>query len=64
MSIKTEDASEFLLATAEINGVACATVADGHVLIFKRAKLEEILRSVGDEEQQIVIFVKRPKMQG
>ncbi len=63
MSIKTEDASEFLLAAAEANGVACATVDDGHVLIFKRAKLEEILRSVGDREQ-VVIFVKRPNMQG
>lgn len=63
MSIKTDDATEFLLEAAEANGVACATVTDGHVLVFKRTKLEEVLKTTGDRET-VVIFVKRPTMQG
>lgn len=64
MSIKTDDEADFLNAAADASGVACATVKDGHVLIFKRSKLEEILKSLGPDKEKVVIFVKRPDMQG
>lgn len=63
MSIKTDDEADYLNAAADASGVACATVKDGHVLIFKRSKLEEIIKSIGDKDK-VVIFVKRPDMQG
>ena len=63
MSVKTEDSAEFLLANADINGVACATVKDGHVLVFTEAALQGLLARVG-ADKKLVVFIKRPDMQG
>lgn len=60
--VKSENESEFLLAMAEQNGVACATVSDGHVLVFKRSTLEKILAQT-EGKDTLTIFVKRPEMQ-
>lgn len=62
MAAKTENEGEYLSELADLNGVSCATVKDGHVLVFKRSKLEQILRDIGDKEK-VVIFIKRPDMQ-
>lgn len=60
--MKTDNESEFLLAMAEKNGVACATVSDGHVLVFKRSALEKILAQT-EGKDVLTIFIKRPEMQ-
>lgn len=60
--VKTDNEIDFLLKIAEQNGVACATVSDGHVLVFKRSALEKILTQTEGKET-LTIFVKRPEMQ-
>ncbi len=60
MAVKTDDGVEYLKALADVQGVACASVTDGHVLIFKKWKLEEILKAIG-EKDQAVVFVQRPE---
>jgi hypothetical protein len=54
-----KDAAEFLIKTLEAQGVACSTVKDGHVLMFKRSVLQNMLDSHPDQDE-FVIFVKRP----
>ncbi len=49
---------EFLLELVKLNGVACSTVKDGHVLVFKREFLQNLLDGNGNKE--FAIFVKRP----
>lgn len=58
MSGKKNDIADFLLDAVERDGVACSTVSDGHVLIFKRAKLQEILAQHPNDEK-LIIFVER-----
>lgn len=53
----SDEAAEYLLTLAEKNGVATATVKDGHVLIFKRDYLKRMLEA--DNADTFTIFVKR-----
>lgn len=53
-----EETAEFITELADKNGVACATVKDGHVLLFKRKTLRELIEKFPDKET-IAIFVKR-----
>lgn len=57
----TDEAAEYLLTLAKAQGVACATVKDGHVLVFQRDHLKRIAE--GGDSETLVIFVKRPAMQ-
>jgi hypothetical protein len=51
-------AVDFFVEMGEQKGVAVSTVTDGHVILFKRAFLEQILRdNPGDE---LMLFVRRP----
>ena len=50
---------EFFQALVETQGVACTTVSDGHVLMFKRSFLQAMLDKDADKEK-FIIFVKRP----
>jgi hypothetical protein len=54
-----KDAAEYLIKTLETQGVACSTVKDGHVLMFKRSVLQGLLDGHPDKNE-FVIFVKRP----
>jgi hypothetical protein len=50
-------AAQRMLAALEKDGVAVSSVSDGHVLLFKRSKLQDILaKTVGKE--LLTIFVK------
>lgn len=62
MSIKTEDGVEFLIEMCNRSGVACSSVKDGQVFLFKRSVLEKIIANNLDKEL-ISIFVKRPDVQ-
>ena len=53
-----KDAVEYLAAMLEAQGVACSTVKDGHVLMFKRSLLQSMLDNHPDQDE-FVIFVKR-----
>lgn len=55
---KEKDAAEYLLKSLETQGVACSTVKDGHILMFKRAALQSMLDGYPDNDK-FVIFVKR-----
>lgn len=61
MSDKEVDSkfTEFFIESANKMGIACSTVKDGHVLLFKREYLQKILDTNPDKES-ILIFVKRP----
>ncbi len=56
--------AEFLLELAKLQGgVACATVKDGHVLIFTKQALMGLLAQCNDGgKDKVVVFVKRPDM--
>ena len=53
--------TEFLLEMAKLQGgVACATVADGHVLVFSKKVLHELIMQADNAgKDQVVVFVKR-----
>lgn len=54
------NAAEFMFEMLKHQGVACATVKDGHVLMFKRETLEALIercRASGTDE--LAVFVKR-----
>lgn len=53
------DVGEYMVEVARKMGVACATVSDGHVLIFTREKIQEIL-AASEEKGIVIIHVKRP----
>ena len=53
------NATQYALKIMEIEGVACSTVDDGHVLMFKREFLENTLAKYPDSKE-IFIFVQRP----
>lgn len=54
-----QDAAEFFAKMVETQGVACSTVSDGHVLLFKREWLQNLLDQYPDRER-LSIFIKRP----
>lgn len=58
MSKSEDDMIELFKQTVDTQGVACSTVKDGHLLMFKRATLQKFLDdNAGDE---LIIFIKRP----
>jgi len=60
MSLKKEVGVDFLIDAAEKEGVACSTVSDGHVLVFKKSCLESLLKMMADKgTDSCVVFVKR-----
>lgn len=59
MSVKTEDGLDYFTEMVETQGVAVSTVADGHVLMFKREFLQSLLDKYADQEK-LIIFIKRP----
>lgn len=63
MTVKTTDPAQFLIESARHQGVACATVDDGHVIIFTRAHLELLMKSLGDKNE-CVVFIKRTDFNG
>lgn len=56
-----KNSTEFLLEMAKNQGgVACATVKDGHVLIFTRQTLLNLVEKCNqNDSEQIVVFVKK-----
>jgi len=58
MGIKTDDGLEFMMELMNLEGIACATVADGHVIVMTREKLLQILEALGDKKE-FVLFIKR-----
>ena len=58
MSEDNNDYGGFLVESAKLNGAACATVSDGHVILFKLSYLKELLEKHSDQEL-LTIFVKR-----
>lgn len=61
MSTKSSDGIEYLLELADKTGVACSSVKDGHILIFTKSHLEQLLQKVVESGQNnCVVFVKRP----
>lgn len=63
MSVKVDEDSpaEFLLEMAKAQGgVACVEAKDGHVLVFNKASLENLLdQCVKGGKDRVIIFVKR-----
>lgn len=58
MSIIAKDEIEYMMENVETNGVACSTVKDGHVIVFKKDKLLNIINN--SDNETIVFFIKRP----
>jgi len=56
------DEADFLSELCQRQGVSVATVKDGHVLMFKRSYLQEIIDKNSDQEN-LVIFIKRSDFQ-
>lgn len=64
MSVKAEG-PEYLVELAKAQGIACATVKDGHVLVFTKAHLEMLLAAMAEKQQdKCIVFVKRPEFNG
>jgi hypothetical protein len=59
MSVVAKDEFEFLLESVRLNGAASASVSDGHLILFTREKLKQLLDSTADNEI-ITILVKDP----
>jgi hypothetical protein len=55
-----DNAIEFMLKTLELQGAAISTVSDGHVIMFKKNYLLELLKQ-NPESEKLVIFLKRPE---
>ncbi len=46
---------------AKLEGVSASTVKEGHVLIFTKSKLEELLAAADSTDRKmVIILVKRP----
>jgi len=62
-SDKKTDGVEFLLELAKHQGVVCSTTKDGHVLIFSKQSLQQLLLQCEQSGQdKVVVFVKRSDM--
>ena len=68
MNAQNDDTNptDFLLEMAKHQGgVACATVQDGHVLIFSKQALTRLLEQATlNDKGQIIVFVKRNDFKG
>ncbi len=61
---KTSNEAEYLMEMAKLQGgIACATVKDGHVLVFSKEALMNLLAKASDAgKDQVVVFIKRADM--
>lgn len=50
------DEADYLLTMAATQGVAVASVKDGHVLVFKRDHLRKLVEK--SDQDTLIIFVK------
>ena len=57
--MEEDEAIDYLFTLLKTQGVACATVNDGHILLFKREKLQQLLDQAAGKEE-LMIFIKRP----
>jgi hypothetical protein len=65
MSVKEDVGPKHLLEAADADGIACATVKDGHVLVLTRKHLEDLLATMKEAKQdKCILFVKRPDFAG
>lgn len=55
----TDDPVEFLNAMADANGIAVSSVSDGHVFVFTKQRLQQMLEACADKDR-LVVFVKKP----
>jgi hypothetical protein len=60
MKDETKEAVDFMLEMLERKGAAVSTVKDGHVILFKRSFLEELLAKK-PEQERFMIFLQRPE---
>jgi hypothetical protein len=56
--MKTNNPIDFLLEMLETQGVAASSVTDGHILLFKKKFLQDLLDQNAGKEK-IIIFVKQ-----
>jgi len=49
---------EFMVESAERQGAACISTSDGHVIMFRRDHLEELLKKNPDAKL-LTVFVQR-----
>jgi len=54
---------EYLRTLTQHNGIACATVGNGHIIMANRARLIKLLEENKDNEN-LVIFIHRPELKG
>jgi hypothetical protein len=54
-----DQALDFFNEVCELNGVACSTVDDGHILKFKMSFLKSLVEKYSDKDE-IVLCVQRP----
>jgi len=60
MATIAKSPEEYLLELADAEGIACSTVADGHVLIFTRRIVENMLAKMNESNaERTIVFVKR-----
>lgn len=55
-----KDYIEYFTKIVETQGVACSTVKDGHIIMFKRSWLQGLLEQYADKPE-IMIFIQRPE---
>lgn len=52
-----QKAVEYMIELAKLQGAACSTVSDGHVIVIRKDRLKSLLDERGNGEV-VVIFVK------
>jgi hypothetical protein len=64
MSIKEDIGPKQLIDEADTNGIAVTSVSDGHVFVFSRDFINEMLRKINNTRiDRFVLFVKNPKVE-
>ena len=60
MSTKTDDPADYLIEQARQTGMACATTKDGHILIFRKDQLTQLLQKIEESGRDVgLVFIKR-----
>jgi hypothetical protein len=54
---------DHLNALSDIQGVACSTVSNGHMIAIKTDYLRQLLEKYGDKPK-VIFFIHRPDLQG
>ncbi len=60
-SVKTDDGIDYLLEMAKASGgVSCSTVKDGHIIVFSKEALMNLLAKASESgKEQVIVFIKR-----